>query len=85
MSTYVGNSPLAQVIAEIDSAMRAYAAYHVAELKKFTLDLDQADDAVRACTDEVRVRLDAALEVAGYRYHRGEWRRPRRATGGESP
>lgn len=77
LSTYFGNGPLAHLVEHMDAAARECRAYHGAALEAFAADVDAADAAVRACTASVKTRLDEALLQAGYRYHRGEWRRPR--------
>ena len=77
-STYFGDGPIAVLVAETDAARRAYGSYRTAALSQFEERVDAADAAVRACTEDVGIRLAEALEAEGYRYHRGEWRRPRR-------
>ena len=78
VSTYFGDGPLAHLVANMDEIARDYRAYREASLEAFSEDVDAADAAVRACTASVKARLAEALEAEGYRYHRGEWRRPRR-------
>ena len=76
-STYVGRGLRAAVEAEFGAVARASTAYDTAALRRFEADVDAADGSVRSFTADVRERVDAAMAEAGFRYHRGEWRRPR--------
>lgn len=76
-STYLGAGPHARLCAELAGVHRAYAAYRVAALRRFEAAVDAADEATRVLTAGVEAALSRALEAQGYRYHRGEWRRPR--------
>ena len=75
-STYVGRTPSVVAAAELEAVARTATTYHEAALRRFEADVDRADAAVRAATADVRARVDEAMTEAGYRYHRGEWRRP---------
>ena len=85
VSTYHGSGPVAHLVGDMDAAARAHAAYRAAALEAFAADVDAADRATRAFTADVKGRLAQALEAAGYRHHRGEWRRPRRRTDPAAP
>lgn len=76
-SRYVGQGPLAICVAEVDALVRDLARYRDAAIHRAEATLDGAGDAVESLTTSVRSRLDASMVAAGYRYHRGEWRRPR--------
>ena len=78
-SAYVGAGPVAVAVAELDALARADRDWHRTALSVLEADVDRADAAVRSTTTAVGSELSAALEAAGYRYHRGEWRRPRGA------
>lgn len=77
-STYAGNGPIAVAASEIDALMQTEKRWRrMAEGIVFA-DVDRADAAVREATAAVKAALSVELEARGYRYHRGEWRRPRR-------
>ena len=79
-STYVGRTPAVVAAAELEAVARTATTYHEAALRRFEADVDRADAAVRAATAEARALVDEAMTEAGYRYHRGDWRRPRAST-----
>ena len=76
-STYFGNRLAAHLIEAMDAATRTYEEYRTAALEQFEADVDAADKAVRTLTSTAGEQLARVLEADGYRYHRGEWRRPR--------
>lgn len=80
-SRYAGSGPLAVAASEIDGLVRDLRAWRRMAEGVVLGDVDRADGAVRAATAAVREALWAELEGRGLRYHRGEWRRPRREAG----
>lgn len=78
-SVYVGQGPVARACAELDGLARATHAYRAAAARRAEATLDGAGGAVGALTAAVAARLAREMEARGYRYHRGEWRRPRAA------
>ena len=82
-STYLGREMTGHLVAELDALGQALPAYRAGALDRFGAFLDASDAATRAYTGFVGEMLAAEMEREGFRYHRGEWRRPRRRPGSE--
>jgi hypothetical protein len=78
-STYIGNGPMAVLMAEATAAMRSQERYRGAALRCVLCMLDGLGDAVEALTSRVNAEFGAHMEQAGYRYKKGVWRKPRKA------
>jgi hypothetical protein len=81
---YVGRGPAAERQARQDERARvlrlAACAARVAAREKF----DAAMAATVALSDVATLLIQGTMLVAGLRYHRGEWRRPRNCQGGRN-
>lgn len=75
---YIGTGPLAEAIATLDEVDRSADARERAQWRAEREPIDEAWQELRAIGKAVQAAVRASLEGAGFKYHRGEWRAPRR-------
>jgi hypothetical protein len=76
-SRYVGRGPQAELVAALDQAARGGRAYVEAALAQHGSYAGEALGGLAESGAALKRRIAAVMERRGYRYHRGEWRRPR--------
>jgi len=74
---YVGSGPLAELAAETDALRRLRREKAAQVWRQERESLEALDRSVEELHDTVEILARATLVAAGYRFHKGEWRKKR--------
>jgi hypothetical protein len=77
-TSYYGSEERGSIVAELDSIDRLEKAAEREELQAERKESDAEERAIAEWFDDVQSLADAAMVVAGFHKHRGQWRRKRR-------